>query len=169
MELTIRAAESGDLDALRHLYVHLNPVDDPLPEPLAVQRWNAMLVHPGFTCIVGLHDGQVVTSCCLAVIPNLTRGGRPYALIENVVTHEAFRRRGCGRAILQDALRRAWAAGCYKAMLLTGSKRPETHRFYQSCGFHSGEKTGFVARPHDVDGTTHAAQQAFAADGGLRS
>jgi GNAT superfamily N-acetyltransferase len=106
-----------------------------------------MLAQPGFTCVVGFHDGRLVSSGCLAIIPNLTRGGRPYALIENVVTHRDFRRRGFGRGILRDALRRAWDAGCYKAMLLTGSTRPETHRFYESCGFRSDEKTGFVARP----------------------
>jgi GNAT superfamily N-acetyltransferase len=147
VELLIRPAASEDLEALRQLYLHLNPTDDPLPEALASELWKAMLAHPGFTCIVGVHEGQLVSSCCLAIVPNLTRGGRPYALIENVVTHQAFRRRGFGRAILEDTLRRAWDASCYKAMLLTGSKRQETHRFYESCGFRSGEKAGFVARP----------------------
>ena len=45
MELTVRSAEWADLDALRQLYMHLNPVDDPLPEVLAIQRWKAMLRH----------------------------------------------------------------------------------------------------------------------------
>jgi GNAT superfamily N-acetyltransferase len=147
VQLSIRPAASEDLEDLRKLYLHLNPTDDPLSESRASERWNAMLAHPGFTCIVGFHEGQLVSSCCLAIVPNLTRGGRPYALIENVVTRQEFRRRGFGRRILEDAVRRAWDAGCYKAMLLTGSKRPETHRFYESCGFRSGEKVGFVARP----------------------
>jgi GNAT superfamily N-acetyltransferase len=147
MELTVRSAELADLDALRQLYTHLHPIDDPLPEALAIQRWKAMLAQPGFTCLLGLHRRELVSSCCLVIIPNLTRGGRPYALIENVVTDQDFRRRGFGRALVQEALRLAWEADCYKAMLLTGSKRPETHRFYESCGFRSGEKSGFVARP----------------------
>jgi GNAT superfamily N-acetyltransferase len=147
MELTVRSAELADLDALRQLYTHLHPIDDPLPEALAIQRWKAMLAQPGFTCLLGLRRQELVSSCCLVIIPNLTRGGRPYALIENVVTDQDFRRRGFGRALVQEALRLAWEADCYKAMLLTGSKRPETHRFYESCGFRSGEKSGFVARP----------------------
>jgi hypothetical protein len=52
VNLSIRAAEPGDLEPLRRLYKHLNPIDAPLPEALAVERWKAMLAHPGFTCLV---------------------------------------------------------------------------------------------------------------------
>lgn len=88
---------SEDLEALRQLYLHLNPIDEPLSEALAGERWKAMLGDPGFACLVGFHEGQLVSSCCFAIIPNLTRGNRPYALIENVVTHQDFRRHGFGR------------------------------------------------------------------------
>ena len=57
------------------------------------------------------------------------------------------RGRGFAKALLTEALNRAWAADCFKAMLLSGSRQPETHRFYESCGFRSDDKTGFVARP----------------------
>lgn len=39
----------------------------------------------------------------------------------------------------------AWEAGCYKVMLMTGSKRPETLRFYADAGFEQS-KTGFQIR-----------------------
>lgn len=67
MELTVRSAELPDLDALRQLYTHLHPIDDPLPEALAIQRWKAMLAQPGFTCLLGLHDRELVSSCCLVI------------------------------------------------------------------------------------------------------
>jgi GNAT superfamily N-acetyltransferase len=79
------------------------------------------------------------------VIPNLTRGGKPYALIENVVTHAAYRGRGFGQAVLRAAVERAWAARCYKAMLMTGSKRASTLAFYEAAGFEQS-KTGFQVR-----------------------
>lgn len=148
VDLTIRSATVGDLMNVCTLYRHLNPKDDPSPEERDLAAvWTTMLAQPGYTCLVGIRRDLLVSSCCLAIIPNLTHGARPYALIENVVTHQDFRRKGFAGALLDEALSRAWLAGCYKVMLLTGSKRPETHRFYESRGFRSDEKTAFVARP----------------------
>lgn len=89
----------------------------------------------------------VVGTCTLTIVPGLTRGGRSYAIIENVVTDATQRRRGVGRALLDAALGRAWEAGCYKATLATGSKREETLRFYESAGFVRGKKTHFETSP----------------------
>ncbi len=41
----------------------------------------------------------------------------------------------------------AWDAGCYKAMLMTGSRTPGTHAFYRACGFSPDAKTAYLARP----------------------
>jgi GNAT superfamily N-acetyltransferase len=70
----------------------------------------------------------------LVVIPNLTRNGASYALIENVVTHrDAIAKRGhAAAALIAHAIETAWDAGCYKVMLLTGSKDPATLRFYET-------------------------------------
>jgi GNAT superfamily N-acetyltransferase len=153
IDLTIRPAVPCDLNGLRELYRHLQPDDAPLSDTVADERWRAMLAHPGLTCVVGFMADQLVASCCLVIVPNLTRGGRSYALVENVVTHDAFRRRGVGRALIAWALAHAWDAGCYKAMLLSGSKRSAAHQFYEACGFRGGDKAGFVARPLWWDGS----------------
>ncbi|MBI5604401.1 MAG: GNAT family N-acetyltransferase [Deltaproteobacteria bacterium] len=75
-------------------------------------------------------------------------GGRPYGLIENVVTHKNYRRRGHGKAVLHHALNYAWSKGCYKVMLLTGRKDESTYRFYESAGFDQNAKQAFLAKPH---------------------
>ncbi len=108
--------------------------------------WAELIGHPGTTVLVGLlPSGEFVTSCTLVVIPNLTRGGMPYALIENVVTHADHRGKGYGQAVLRAAIAAADRHACYKIMLLTGSKREATLRFYQSAGFRQ-DKTGFTIR-----------------------
>ena len=89
---------------------------------------------------------RLVGTCTLTVIPNLTRNGRSYGIIENVVTDERHRRQGIGKALLQAALERAWTAGCYKVTLTTGSRRPETLAFYEGAGFRRDVKTAFEAK-----------------------
>ena len=95
--------------------------------------------------MVGIVDTSMIASCTLIVIPNLTRGGQPYGLIENVVTHADHRRRGYGKQLLQSAVTAAWDADCYKVMLMTGSKKTATLAFYASAGFEQN-KTGFQVR-----------------------
>jgi GNAT superfamily N-acetyltransferase len=76
-------------------------------------------------------------------VPNLTHGQRPYGLIENVVTDEAFRGRGYATACLNYARDIAERENCYKLMLLTGSKQESTLRFYENAGYNRADKTGF--------------------------
>jgi GNAT superfamily N-acetyltransferase len=92
-------------------------------------------------------DEHLVPSCTLEIIPNLTRGCRPYGVIENVVTHEEHRRQGHARGVLNAALQDARSTRCYKAMLLTGRKDEGTLRLYESVGFDQLTKQALVARP----------------------
>ena len=143
--LLIRPATDRDLKALQDLYRHLNP-GDPTPDLTEAARiLDQFSQYPGSTVLLGICDEIIATTCTLVVIPNLTRGGAPYALIENVVTDPRYRKRGFGKAVLTEALSLAWQHGCYKVMLLTGSKDPATLRFYGDVGFEQS-KTGFQAR-----------------------
>jgi GNAT superfamily N-acetyltransferase len=90
---------------------------------------------------------RLAATAYLNVIPNLTRSASPYAVIENVVVDEPLRRTGVGKHMMGAALEVAWNAGCYKAVLLIGSRRDSTHAFYRACGFTADEKTAYVARP----------------------
>lgn len=148
MEIKFRPICADELSSLLDLYAHLNSNEQPLPDGDVInQVWNSFLGDPKICCLVGEMDGRLVASCTLIIIPNLTRGARPYGLIENVVTHVAYRQKGIGNALLRHALHLAWEQHCYKVMLLTGRKDEETLRFYEKAGFKRGIKTGFVAKP----------------------
>ena len=148
----IRLAGPGDLDGMLDLYRHLNP-DDPRPSPAAAEAaWGALLASKLTSVFVAEATGRPVASCTLIIVPNLTRGARPYGLVENVVTHAAHRRRGLGQAVLKAALDAAWAANCYKVMLATGSREEATLRFYERAGFTRGGKTFFQARRDTLHG-----------------
>ena len=140
--VTIRDLGVGDVDALIQLYAHLNAGDAP-PSSEAVRT---VFAHPGLRHF-GLFDGeQLIASCNLAVIPNLTRGGSSYGVIENVVTHADHRGQGHGQAVIRHAIDQAWGAGAYKVVLTTSRKDPAVWAFYERCGFDSGDKRAFVIR-----------------------
>src|SRR5262249_9859931 len=133
--MVIRHALSGDLPQLLALYPHLNPAD-PIPSlEVAHRRLEALQKYPGSAVSIGIVDASTIASCTLVVIPNLTRGGQPCGLIENVVTHAQHRGRGYGKQVLRAAVMAAWDANCYKVMLMTGSKDLATLAFYASAGF----------------------------------
>lgn len=142
--LRIRSAGAADLPALLGLYQHLAPDEAPSPDAAEtiLQRFQA---YPGSAIFLGEAAGHPVATCTLVVIPNLTRGGAPYGLIENVVTHADHRGRGHGKRLLDAAVEAAWAEGCYKVMLMTGSTAPATLGFYKAAGFEQS-KTGFQKR-----------------------
>jgi GNAT superfamily N-acetyltransferase len=147
LKAVIRKIRKDELSALLELYRHLHTDDVVIAVNDDLEKlWQRILSDPQLHYFVAEVDGEIVSSCTLATIPNLTRGAKPYGLIENVVTHPEFRKRGLGTRVLQSALKLAWEQGCYKVMLLTGRKDEATLRFYQQAGFEGGIKTGFVAK-----------------------
>ena len=105
MNIKIREAFQDELKTLLNLYKHLHADDVPLPEDAILQQvWAEILNDPKVHCLVADVSGKVVASCVLVVVPNLTRGARPYGLIENVVTHADYRRKGIATQLLHHAL-----------------------------------------------------------------
>lgn len=149
-----RNAISEDLPAILDLYRVLQPTDPILdPHDETVRRHWMMIFHDSrLRYFVTESEGGIVSCCTLTLVPNLTRSMRPYGIIENVVTAPDFRKRGCATSTLRAALEEAWREGCYKVMLMTGSIREETLRFYEKAGFQRGIKTGFVAYPNEERG-----------------
>jgi GNAT superfamily N-acetyltransferase len=142
-----REAGGDDFDAVMGLYRQLHPRDPVVEDARAKDVFGQILRTPGLRVFVLEVEGVVVATTYLNLIPNLTRGAAPYAVIENVVVDADRRGRGLGKEIMAGTLQVAWEAGCYKVMLMTGSRTPATHAFYERCGFSPHEKTGYTARP----------------------
>ena len=140
----VREAEQSDLDAILELYLFLHEESIPEKDEHLRDTWMKIIRDPDHHLLVNEVDGMIVSSCVCVIIPNLTRNVRPYAFIENVVTHKDYRGRGYAGECLEYAGEIAKKENCYKMMLLTGSKKPETLRFYEKAGYNNSDKTAFI-------------------------
>lgn len=142
--MTVREIRANELYALLELYLHLHESKIPDNTEYLERTWQTITEDKNHHIFVAEENGQLVSSCVCVIIPNLTRGVRPYAFVENVVTHKDYRNRGFATAVLEKAKQTAVDCNCYKMMLLTGAKDAETLRFYQKAGYNSGDKTAFI-------------------------
>ena len=140
----IREIIESDFDNLLRLYMQLH--DNPFPEKnnRVLGIWNRILNDENHHIIVAEENGLLVSSCVCVIIPNLTRGQRPYAFIENVITDKNYRKKGYATACLNFAKEIALKENCYKMMLLTGSKEKGTLNFYEQAGYNKNDKTAFI-------------------------
>lgn len=140
----VREVNEDELNELLELYLHLHEKTMPEMTEHLNKTWKTIIRDENHHIIVNAVDDKIVSSCVCAIIPNLTRNIRPYAFIENVVTHADYRGKGYATECLNYAKEIAEKANCYKMMLLTGSKKETTLSFYGNAGYNSTDKTAFI-------------------------
>ena len=144
MKLTLREIKENELNELLELYDHLHETGVPEHSEKLEKTWATIINDKNHHIIVAEENGKLISSVVCVIIPNLTRNVRPYAFIENVVTHSDYRKRGHATACLNYARDIAKKENCYKMMLLTGSKDESTLNFYKQAGYNSADKTAFI-------------------------
>ncbi|KZL20891.1 GNAT family N-acetyltransferase [Pseudovibrio sp. Ad37] len=136
------------LDDYEDVVTLLNELTDGIPLVYGKDgpaQFAQLLQHDG-TSLFGVEINDQVVSCAtLHIMPNMTYGGRPYCLVENVVTLRAYQGRGFGRMVMEALRDAAWQANAYKIMLLTGQDRG-ARGFYESLGYKADQKHGMVLR-----------------------
>ncbi len=136
--VTVRLATGKDLPELLGLYRQLAGSRlGALPADIdeATALFYRVLAQPDRQLLVTEVGGHVVGTADLLIVPNLTHGGAPWAIVENVMVDGASRRGGVGSALITEIARRCKEAGCYKIQLLSNKERTQAHRFYRSVGF----------------------------------
>ncbi|MBD5533755.1 MAG: GNAT family N-acetyltransferase [Lachnospiraceae bacterium] len=147
--MTIRKAKSTDADDLKVLYfdylTHFPP-----KEEQDMQLWRNLLDQfeedENMHLLVVEEDGKIVSSVQMAIIESLTHNVRPFAVVENVVTHIEYRNKGYASALLAKASEIAKERRCYKVFLETGSNKESTLNFYRNNGFAIDEKHSCLKR-----------------------
>ena len=140
----VREAKREDLDGILKLYLCLHETSVPELTEHLTAVWSQILSDKNHHLIVNELDGEILSSCVCVIIPNLTRNVRPYAFVENVVTHSGHRGKGYATQCLDYAKAVAEKQNCYKIMLLTGSKEQTTLDFYTRAGYNCTDKTAFI-------------------------
>lgn len=144
-DLVLRRAGIEDFDDLHALYKALVGRIEVPEGKEGKARLAEVLAHPGTTIHVAETGGRLVSMATLHILPNMTFGGRAYALAENVVTLKSHRGKGFARAVLSQLENTAWSAGAYKIMLLTG-RDLGARGFYERLGYSAEEKHGMTLR-----------------------
>ncbi|MEM1075806.1 MAG: GNAT family N-acetyltransferase, partial [Pseudomonadota bacterium] len=110
MRPTVRALTLADTGTALLLYDALTLG----PKTSDAGHFGRVISHPGTTVFGAFAGSALVGMATLHLLPNVTWGGRPYGLVENVVTHPDHRNQGVGRAVI-DAIRdAAQSAHAYK-------------------------------------------------------
>lgn len=134
---TIREACVDDLPTLFALLRTLHDDDPWAPDDnaLAQATLDEIVASPSRAILLASTDDVTAGTLDVTVVPNLSRGVRPWAIVENLVVLEPFRRRGIARELMRAAVRFAEDRGCYKVQLVSAQTRTEAHAFYGACGF----------------------------------
>ena len=147
--MIIRKATGSDANDLKALYFEFLTHYSPREEQ-NMQQWQDMLNRfekdDNMHLLVAIEDGKAVSSLQMAIIESLTHNVRPFAVIENVVTHAEYRNRGYASALMERASEIARERGCYKVSLEKGSNKESTLNFYRNNGFAIDEKHSCLKR-----------------------
>lgn len=147
--MIIRKAKGTDANDLKVLYfeylTHFPP-----KEEQDMSLWQNILDKferdENMYLLVAEDNGRVVSTVQMAIIESLTHNVRPFAVIENVVTHIDFRNRGYASALLEKVSEIARKHRCYKVFLETGSNKESTLNFYRENGFEIDQKHSCLKR-----------------------
>jgi GNAT superfamily N-acetyltransferase len=133
--LVVRRSVASDLPGLLALLLQLHEDETPPDGEELTSTFAEILSSPTRAILVACRDHAIVGTLDLFAMANLTRGGRPWAGIENLIVEVAHRRQGVGRALVDVAVDAALEAGCYKVQLISHHKRDAAHVLYSHTGF----------------------------------
>jgi GNAT superfamily N-acetyltransferase len=138
-------AKKEHLPMILELYKQLIPEENPIDINFANTIWEK-IENNDIKYFVAIENNKIISSCYLAIIPNLTRNGKSNGFIENVITDEKYRKKGIGKKVIEMAIEYGKQNNCYKIILQSSYKRKENHIFYEKCGFDGDSKRAFEIR-----------------------
>ncbi len=144
--MAMRPADRNDIPAIVALYADdvlgaaRETPDDLAPYEAAFDRLAA--ITGVTTVLVAEHDGVIVGTMQLTVLPGLSHRGTSRAHLEAVRVAAANRGGGVGTQMIRWAIAEARRRGCGMIELTSNRQRVDAARFYERLGF-TPSHTGF--------------------------
>ena len=134
-KLLIRKAEAKDVNELLELYRQLASSGE-LPNVAdAAMVIELIDSNPWMLFLVADLDEVVVGTVTMVIVPAVTHSAQPWAQIEHMVVHEAYRGTGIGHVLLARCEEHIRSVGGYKMQLQSSNHRDDAHKFYEREGF----------------------------------
>jgi GNAT superfamily N-acetyltransferase len=136
METKIYEATGRDLPSILALYTHLGMDDGSILTLKEAKRiFNRIKTYPDYKLYIARVDEEIVGTFALIIMDNIGHMGALSGIVEDVVVHPDYRRKGIGRRMMEFAMDYCRKKGCYKMTLSSNLNRIDAHRFYRSLGF----------------------------------
>lgn len=85
-------------------------------------------------CLVLEAGGRIEGTLTVALLPDLSHGAAPVALVESVVVDQVMRGCGSGRRLMDEAEQIAREHGCYQVAPTSNRRRTAAHALYEPIG-----------------------------------
>lgn len=138
--MKVREAVPKDCESLEELYKELSP---DLQIEVLPQRINEFLVSNRDFILVYEFMGKVIGTLTVNICLSAEFGKKNYAVFENFIISEEFRRKGIGSELLEYGEQVSRDFDCEKIILLSSSKRVRAHKLFEKLGFDCEVSKGF--------------------------
>jgi GNAT superfamily N-acetyltransferase len=134
--IDIRRATLHDLPAIMSMIAQMDlDGGTQLSLSAAEEVFTRVSTYPNHEVYVATVETEIIGTFVLLIMHHLSHHGARSIVIEDVVVRDDWRSQGVGRTMMEYAVRRGRALGCYKLMLSSGIKRERAHAFYETLGF----------------------------------
>jgi ribosomal protein S18 acetylase RimI-like enzyme len=137
--IDIKEVDEELMESMDRLIVQLNPHAD-LPDRAAI---NEIIQSHATVLLMVKEDGHWAGSLSL-VIYDIPTGRQ--ARIEDVVVDNSFRGRGIGKALMEEAIKRARGVGAKAVSLTSRPSRIAANQLYVNMGFERHETNVYMLR-----------------------
>jgi len=90
-----------------------------------------------------VENGELIGSVMGIICEDLYGKCEPFMVIENMIVDEKYRRKGVGRAVIQEIEKQAMDLNCTLIILVTETNRDDACSFYASLGYDPDTHKGF--------------------------